>query len=48
MNHKKINPIQSNFLQRRYGVSLGRRYVLASAGEMLLSVFSYTSTKIEN
>jgi hypothetical protein len=48
MNHKKINPIQSNFLQRRYGVSLGRRYVLASAGEMLLSVFIYTSTNIGN
>ncbi|MFN6029416.1 MAG: hypothetical protein ACK48B_16360 [Dolichospermum sp.] len=47
MNHKKINPIKSNFLQRRYGVSLGRRYVLVSAGEML-SVFSYTSANIGN
>ncbi|MFM5994411.1 MAG: hypothetical protein ACKPGR_18195 [Dolichospermum sp.] len=48
MNHKKINPIKSNFLQRRYGVSLGRRYVLVSAGEMLLSVFSYNSVNIGN
>ena len=48
MNHKKINPIKSNFLQRRYGVSLGRRYVLAAAGVMLLCVFSYSSANIGN
>ncbi len=29
---------RKNFLQRRYGVRLGRRYVLAAAGVVLFSV----------
>ncbi|BAZ83961.1 proteinase inhibitor I4 serpin [Dolichospermum compactum] len=32
-----MNSVTTNFLQRRYGVSLGRRYVLAAAGVMLLA-----------
>jgi serpin B len=34
--------VQENFLQRRYGVSLGRRYVLAAASIMMLSVLGYS------
>ena len=35
-----MNYVTTNFLQRRYGVSLGRRYVLAAAGVMLLGAFA--------
>ncbi|MEI3650639.1 proteinase inhibitor I4 serpin [Anabaena sp. AL09] len=35
-----MNSVTTNFLQRRYGVSLGRRYVLAAAGVMLLGAFA--------
>jgi hypothetical protein len=41
MNLQKLNSVNSNFLQRRYGVSLGRRYALAAASVMLLSVFGF-------
>jgi serpin B len=34
----KFSPARTNFLQRRYGVRLGRRYVLAAAGVVLVSV----------
>ncbi len=37
MKHKLSNP-REIFLQRRYGVKLGRRYVLAAAGVVLMSV----------
>ncbi|QJB44877.1 proteinase inhibitor I4 serpin [Dolichospermum flos-aquae] len=37
-----MNSITTNFLQRRYGVSLGRRYVLAAAGVMILGAFAYS------
>lgn len=43
MNLQKLNSVNSNFLQRRYGVSLGRRYALAAASVMLLSVFGFYS-----
>jgi serpin B len=39
MNVYKFSAAQENFLQRRYGVSLGRRYVLAAASVVMLSVF---------
>ena len=48
MNLQKMNSLKSNFLQRRYGVSLGRRYVLAAAGVMFLSVFGYSSVNNSN
>jgi serpin B len=35
---QKLSNAQQNFLQRRYAVSLGRRYVLAAAGVMLMGV----------
>ncbi|MBD6617053.1 serpin family protein [Komarekiella sp. 'clone 1'] len=38
MNRQKFSGVKENFLQRRYGVSLGRRYVLAAASVVLLGV----------
>lgn len=43
MNTQRSNSVNSNFIQRRYGVSLGRRYALAAASMMLLSVFGFSS-----
>ena len=37
----KFNTVQEHFIQRRYGVSLGRRYVLAAASMMMLSLLEY-------
>ncbi|WP_353932558.1 proteinase inhibitor I4 serpin [Okeanomitos corallinicola TIOX110] len=45
MNRYKFNALQENFLQRRYGVSLGRRYVLAAASIMMLNVLGYSSAE---
>jgi serpin B len=39
MNVYKFSAVQENSLQRRYGVSLGRRYVLAAASVVMLSLF---------
>ncbi|MCC5638255.1 serpin family protein [Nostoc sp. CHAB 5844] len=38
MNRQKFSGMKENFLQRRYAVSLGRRYVLAAASVVLFSV----------
>lgn len=38
MNQQKFSDAKENFLQRRYGVSLGRRYALAAASVVLFSV----------
>ncbi|MEH2296380.1 serpin family protein [Nostoc sp.] len=38
MNKQKFSDAKENFMQRRYGVSLGRRYALAAASVVLLSV----------
>ncbi|OUL26509.1 proteinase inhibitor I4 serpin [Nostoc sp. RF31YmG] len=38
MNRQKFSGVKENFLQRRYGVRLGRRYVLAAASVVLLGV----------
>ncbi|MDZ7961530.1 MAG: serpin family protein [Aulosira sp. DedQUE10] len=38
MNRQKLSGVKDNFLQRRYGVRLGRRYVLAAASVVLLGV----------
>lgn len=38
MNRQKLSDAKENFLQRRYGVSLGRRYALAAASVVLFSV----------
>ena len=38
MNRQKLSGVATTFLQRRYGVSLGRRYVLAAASVVLFSV----------
>jgi serpin B len=38
MIRQKFSGVKENFLQRRYGVSLGRRYVLAAASVVLLGV----------
>lgn len=38
MNRQKLSGVEKNFLQRRYGVSLGRRYVLAAASVVLFGV----------
>ncbi|MBD2345939.1 serpin family protein [Anabaena subtropica] len=38
MNRQKFSGVKNSFLQRRYAVSLGRRYVLAAASVVLFSV----------
>lgn len=38
MNRQKLSGVKNDFLQRRYGVSLGRRYVLAAASVVLFGV----------
>ncbi|MBD2384780.1 proteinase inhibitor I4 serpin [Cylindrospermum sp. FACHB-282] len=43
MNRQKFSGERENFLQRRYGVRLGRRYVLAAASVMLFNVLGYSS-----
>lgn len=43
MNRQKFSGERENFLQRRYGVRLGRRYALAAASVVLLSVLGYSS-----
>jgi len=42
MNRQKFSGVKDNFLQRRYGVRLGRRYVLAAASVVLLGVLGYS------
>jgi len=42
MNQHKFSGVKGNFLQRRYGVSLGRRYVIAAARVVLLGVLGYS------
>ncbi|MEA5620861.1 proteinase inhibitor I4 serpin [Cronbergia sp. UHCC 0137] len=46
MNHQKFSAVQQSFLQRRYGVNLGRRYVLAAASVVLLGVLG--CSQVEN
>jgi serpin B len=41
MKHQKFSGVREKFLQRRYGVRLGRRYALAAASFVLLGVFGY-------
>jgi hypothetical protein len=48
MNGQKFSAVQENFLQRRYAVSLGRRYVLAAASVVLLSVLGYSQVDSNN
>lgn len=43
----KFSPARANFLQRRYGVRLGRRYVLAAAGVVLVGVLGYSQLNKE-
>ncbi|AFY44740.1 serpin family protein [Nostoc sp. PCC 7107] len=38
MNRQKLRGMKENFLQRRYAVSLGRRYVIAAASVVLFGV----------
>jgi hypothetical protein len=40
MNRQNFHGVGEIFWQRRYGVRLGRRYALAAASAVLLSVFS--------
>ncbi|MEH1834195.1 MAG: serpin family protein [Nostoc sp.] len=42
MNTQKYSSVGENFMQRRYGVSLGRRYALAAASVVLFSVLGYS------
>ncbi|NET00352.1 MAG: proteinase inhibitor I4 serpin [Sphaerospermopsis sp. SIO1G2] len=44
MNRYKFSAVQENFLQRRYGVSLGRRYVFAAASIMMFNVLGYSQS----
>lgn len=39
---KTMNSSRTKFLQRRYGVSLGRRYVLAATSVVLMGVLGYS------
>ncbi|WP_375513484.1 serpin family protein [uncultured Nostoc sp.] len=41
MIQQKDSSVRKNFMQRRYGASLGRRYALASASVVLFSVLGY-------
>jgi serpin B len=43
MQRHKFTGVKENFLQRRYGVSLGRRYVVAAASVVLLGVLGCSS-----
>jgi serpin B len=45
MKHQQLKDAKGNFLQRRYGVNLGRRYVLAAASVVMLSVFGYSQVE---
>lgn len=45
---RKLSNARQNFLQRRYAVSLGRRYVLAAAGVMLMSVIGCSQLSNSN
>jgi serine protease inhibitor len=42
MNRHKLSGERENFLQRRYGVRLGRRYALAAASVVLFGVLGYS------
>ncbi|MEH2324007.1 MAG: serpin family protein [Nostoc sp.] len=42
MNPQKYSSMRENFMQRRYGVSLGRRYAMAAASVVLCSVLGYS------
>jgi len=42
MNQQKSSSLRENFMQRRYGVSLGRRYALAAASAVLFGVLGYS------
>ncbi|MEH2121927.1 serpin family protein [Nostoc sp.] len=42
MIRQKYSSVRENFMQRRYGVSLGRRYALAAASVVLFSVLGYS------
>ncbi|WP_071187529.1 hypothetical protein [Trichormus sp. NMC-1] len=48
MTGQKFKDVQENFLQRRYGVSLGRRYVLAAASVVLLGVLGCSQVDTAN
>ncbi len=45
---RKLSNARQNFLQRRYAVSLGRRYVLAAAGVMLMGVLGCSQLNSSN
>jgi serine protease inhibitor len=45
---QKPNNSRQNFLQRRYGVRLGRRYALAAASVVLMSVIGCSSLNRDN
>ncbi|MGD1913845.1 MAG: serpin family protein [Rivularia sp. (in: cyanobacteria)] len=45
---RKLSNARQNFLQRRYAVSLGRRYVVAAAGVMLMSVIGCSQLSNSN
>lgn len=45
---RNLSNAQQNFLQRRYAVSLGRRYVLAAAGVMLMGVIGCSQLNSSN
>lgn len=38
MNKLEFSNVRASFLQRRYGVRLGKRYAIAAAGVILLSL----------
>ncbi|WP_066384198.1 MULTISPECIES: hypothetical protein [unclassified Anabaena] len=41
MSRLKSSDVKANFIQRRYAVNLGRRYVLAAASVVFFSVMGY-------
>ncbi|MBD2489656.1 serpin family protein [Aulosira sp. FACHB-615] len=48
MNRQKLSGMKASFLQRRYAVSLGRRYVLAAASVVLLGVLGCSQVNSNN
>lgn len=48
MKPEKSTSVRANFLNRRYAVQLGRRYILAAAGMVFVSLMGCTQVKYDN
>lgn len=48
MNYPESGKIKPSFLQRRYAIRLGRRYVSAAASVLLLGLIGYSKVTSTN